>query len=73
MITTGNSPEVLRNKIKKSLDIMDTDDLMQLYQVVAGIAAEKATKFADMDWIEKDLSSDLIKEEVKKYRQSINK
>ncbi len=37
------------------------------------IAAEKATKLADIDWIEKDLSSDLIKEKVKSYRQSKNK
>lgn len=73
MIITADNPEVLRDKIKHSLDIMDTDDLKRLYHLIAGIAAEKATKFANLDWAEKNLSRELIDEEIKNYRQSKNK
>lgn len=73
MIATAESPDVLRSKIKHSLDIMDTDELKRLYQFVSGIVAEKVTKFADMDWVEKGLSRDLIKEEVDNYRKSKNR
>lgn len=73
MITVTETPEMLRDKIKSSLEIMDTDDLKKLYQVIAGIAAEKTVKFADMDWVEKDLSRERIKEEVHQYRQSQHK
>jgi hypothetical protein len=73
MITTAESPEVLRNKIKSSLDIMDTDELKRLYQLIAGIAAEKATKLADMDWDLKDMSRDKINEELKNFRHSKDK
>lgn len=73
MITIPSDPEALRNRIKKDLDILDTDELKQLYQMIARTAAKKATHFADMDWEEKALSRDLIKEEVKKYRRSTGK
>jgi hypothetical protein len=70
MLTTADSTEVLRNKIKEDLDILDTDDLRKLYNMIAAMAAEKATKLADRDWMEKGLSREKIKEEVKRYRQS---
>lgn len=70
MITMADSPEFLRDKIKLSLDIMDIDDLKKLYHLISRIAAEKATKFANLDWTEKSLSREKINDEIKRYRQS---
>ena len=69
-MTTADNTEVLRNKIKEDLDFLDTDDLRKLYNMVAAMAAEKATKLADKDWMEIGISRETIKEEVKRYRQS---
>jgi len=68
----NESPEELRNRIKEDLDILDTDELKEVYKTIAAIAAEKVIKRADRDWIGKDLSREKIKEEVIKYRQSNN-
>jgi len=72
MLTMSESPEELRNRIKEDLDILDTDELKEVYKTIATIAAEKAIKLADRDWIGKGLSREKIKEEVTKYRQSNN-
>jgi hypothetical protein len=69
----SDNAEVLRNRIKEDLDILDMDELKKLYQTIAAIAAEKAIKLADKEWEEKGLSREKIKEEVKSYRQSKNK
>jgi hypothetical protein len=69
----SDNAEVLRNRIKEDLDILDMDELKKLYQTIAAIAAEKAIKLADREWEEKGLSREKIKEEVKNYRQSKNK
>jgi hypothetical protein len=69
----SDNAEVLRNRIKDDLDILDMDELKKLYQTIAAIAAEKAIKLADREWEEKGLSREKIKEEVKNYRQSKNK
>jgi hypothetical protein len=73
MLTMSDNAEVLRNRIKDDLDILDMDELKKLYQTIAAIAAEKAIKLADREWEEKGLSREKIKEEVKNYRQSKNK
>ncbi|MGD2085703.1 MAG: hypothetical protein PVH61_05910 [Candidatus Aminicenantes bacterium] len=73
MLTMSDNAEVLRNRIKEDLDILDMDELKKLYQTIAAIAAEKAIKLADKEWEEKGLSREKIKEEVKSYRQSKNK
>lgn len=73
MLTISDNAEVLRNRIKQDLDILDMDELKKLYQTIAAIAAEKAIKLADREWEEKGLSREKIKEEVKNYRQSKNK
>jgi hypothetical protein len=73
MLTMSDNAEVLRNRIKEDLDILDMDELKKLYQTIAAIAAEKAIKLADREWEEKGLSREKIKEEVKNYRQSKNK
>lgn len=70
MLTMSDNAEVLRNRIKEDIDILDMDELKKLYQTIAAIAAEKAIKLADRDWEEKGLSREKIKEEVKNYRQS---
>ncbi len=70
MLIMNESPEELRNRIKEDLDILDTDELKEVYKTIAAIAAEKAIKLADRDWIGKGLSREKIKEEVNKYRQS---
>ena len=70
MLTMNESPEELRNRIKEDLDILDTDELKEVYKTIAAIAAEKAIKLADRDWIGKGLSREKIKEEVNKYRQA---
>ena len=72
MLTMNESPEELRNRIKEDLDILDTDELKEVYKTIAAIAAEKVIKLADRDWIGKGLSREKIKEEVNKYRQSNN-
>jgi hypothetical protein len=73
MLTMSDNVEVLRNRIKEDLDILDMDELKKLYQTIAAIAAEKAIKLADREWEEKGLSREKIREEVKNYRQSKNK
>ncbi|MFC2140691.1 hypothetical protein ACFLQP_00145 [Acidobacteriota bacterium] len=73
MLTMSDNAEVLRNRIKQDLDILDMDELKKLYQTIAAIAAEKAIKLADREWEEKGLSREKIKAEVKNYRQSKNK
>ncbi len=70
MLAMSDNAEVLRNRIKEDIDILDMDELKKLYQTIAAIAAEKAIKLADRDWEEKGLSREKIKEEVKNYRQS---
>ena len=70
MLTMSENTESLKNKIKEDLDILDMDELKRVYQTIAAIAAEKAIKLADRDWMEKGLSREKIEEEVKKYRQS---
>ncbi len=70
MLTMSENTESLRNKIKEDLDILDMDELKRVYQTIAAIAAEKAIKLADRDWMEKGLSREKIEEEVKRYRQS---
>lgn len=71
MLTMTESAEELRNRIIEDLYIMDMEELRTLYGAIAAIAAEKATKLADRDWVEKNLSREKIAEEVTKYRQSI--
>lgn len=73
MLTIPNDPQALRDKIKKDLDILDTDELQQLYRVFARVAAKKAIRFADSDWIEKGLSRDHINKEINSYRKSPGK
>jgi hypothetical protein len=70
MLTMSEDTEALRSKIKEDLDILDMDELKRVYQTIAAIAAEKAIKLADRDWMEKDISREKIEEEVKRYRQS---
>lgn len=70
MLTMSDNAEVLRNRIKEDLDILDMDELKKLYQTIAAISAEKAIKLADRDWEEKGLSREKIREEVKNYRKS---
>ena len=41
MLTMNESPEELRNRIKEDLDILDTDELKEVYKTIAAIAAEK--------------------------------
>ena len=71
--TTVDNPEVLRSKIIHVLDILSIDELKRLHQLIAGMAAEKATKLANLDWDIKGLSRDKINEEIRNYRQSKNK
>ena len=73
MLAVSNSAEVLRNKIKEDVDMLEIDELKKLYQTISAMAAEKAIKFADRDWEEKGLSREKIKEEVEKYRHSKDK
>lgn len=73
MLAMYDNAEVLRNKIKEDLDILDMEELKQLYQTIAVIAAEKAIKLADRNWQGKGLSREKIKEEVRNYRQSKNR
>ncbi|UCH96668.1 MAG: hypothetical protein JSV88_07405 [Candidatus Aminicenantes bacterium] len=73
MLAVSDSAEVLRNKIKEDVDMLEIDELKKLYQTLAAMAAEKAIKFADRDWEEKGLSREKIKEEVEKYRHSKDK
>ena len=70
MLTMSENPEVLRNKIKEDLEILDMDELKKVYQTIALIAAEKAIKLADRDWLEKGVSREKIEAEIQKYRQS---
>lgn len=73
MLAVSDSAEVLRNKIKEDLDMLETDELKKLYQTLAAMAAEKAIKFADKDWEERNLSREKIKKEVENYRHSKDK
>lgn len=73
MLAVSDSAEVLRNKIKEDLDMLETDELKKLYQTLAAMAAEKAIKFADRDWEERNLSREKIKKEVENYRHSRDK
>ncbi len=70
MLTMTENTEAMKNKIKDDLDILDIEELKRVYQTIAAIAAEKAVKLADRDWMEKGLSREKIKEEIKRYRQS---
>ena len=65
--------DVLKNKIKEDIDIMDIDELQKLYQTIAAMAAEKAIKFADKDWTERLISCEKIADEVEQFRKSKNK
>jgi hypothetical protein len=67
MLTITENAETLKNKIKDDLDILDMDELQRIYRTIATIAAEKAIKLADRDWMEKGLSRVKIEEEVKMY------
>jgi hypothetical protein len=73
MLAVSDSAEVLRKRIKEDLDILEIDELKKLYQTLSAIAAEKAIKFANKDWEERDLSREKIKKEVEKYRHLKNK
>ena len=73
MLAVADSAEVLRNRIKGDLDILEIDELKKLYQTLSAMAAEKAIKFANKDWEERGLSREKIKKEVEKYRHSKNK
>lgn len=73
MLAVSDSAEVLRNRIKEDLDMLEIDELKKLYQTLAAMAAEKAIKFANRDWKEKELSREKIKKEVEEYRHSKNK
>ncbi len=73
MLAVSDSAEVLRSKIKEGLDILEIEELKKLYQTLAVMAAEKATKFADRDWEERGLSREKIEKEVENYRHSKNK
>jgi len=73
MLAVSDSAEVLRNRIKKDLDMLEIDELKKLYQTLAAMAAEKAIKLANRDWEEKELSREKIKKEVEEYRHSKNK
>jgi len=72
MLSVQNEPEILRERLKKDLDILDADELKQLYQVIARMAAEKAVRFADIDWEKKEISRSLIQREVENYRKSLH-
>jgi len=72
MLSVQNEPEILRERLKKDLDILDADELKQLYQVIARMAAEKAVRFADIDWEKKGISRSLIQREVENYRKSLH-
>jgi hypothetical protein len=73
MITTVDDTNVLREKIKGSLDVLSTDELKELHNMIARFAAEKATKLADIDWQERNISRDSIKEAVRQSRASRSK
>ncbi len=70
MLAVSDSAEVLRNRIKEDLDMLEIDELKKLYQTLATMAAGKAIKFADRDWEERELSREKIKNEVEEYRHS---
>ncbi len=72
MSTATNEPEALREHIRKDLDILDADELRQLHQMIARMAAQKAARFADIDWEERGITRDLIKKEVENYRKSLH-
>jgi len=42
MLAVSDSAEVLRNRIKEDLDMLEIDELKKLYQALAAMAAEKA-------------------------------
>jgi hypothetical protein len=73
MLAAASNAEILRSKIKEDLDILELDELHQLYQTLAAMAAEKAIKYADKDWVDRFISRKKINEEVEKYRNSKNK
>lgn len=66
MLAAISNVDVLRTKIKEDLDILDLDELQKLYQTIATMAAEKAIKFANIDWTERFISRDKINAEVEK-------
>jgi len=70
MLAITDNAETLRNKIINDLHILDMDDLKKVYQTMAAIAAEKAIKFADRDWQDKEISREKINKEIKNFRQS---
>jgi hypothetical protein len=67
-----DSADVLRNRIKEDLDMLEIDELKKLYQTLSAMAAEKAIKFADRDWEEKKMSREKIEKAVEEYRHSKN-
>ncbi len=73
MLAASDNAEVLRNRIKEDLDLIDITELKELYRMLASMAAEKAIKFADRDWKERGLSREKIEQEVANYRQSQSK
>ena len=73
MITIPNDPQVLRDKIRQDLDVLDMDELKQMYRMIAQTAAKKAILFADIDWEEKGLSREQVKKEISNYRKSSGK
>ena len=60
MLTTIEDSNVLREKIRKDLALMDIDDLKHLYNTIARLAAQKATRFADLDWEEKKSPANIL-------------
>lgn len=68
MLTATEDSSMLREKIRKDLDVLDIDDLKQLYKVVAELAAQKAARFADLDWDEKKISREHINRTVTESR-----
>lgn len=70
MLALSDDVETLRKKIINDLHILDMDDLKKVYQTMAAIAAEKAIKFADRDWQDKEISREKIDKEIKNFRQS---
>ena len=70
MLAVSDSAEVLRNRIKEDLDMLEIAELKKLYQTLAAMAAGKAIKFANRDWEEREISREKIKKEVEEYRHS---
>jgi hypothetical protein len=72
MLAISDNSQVLRNRIKEDLVILDMDELKELSQTIVAMAAEKAIKSAGRDWEEKKLSREKIRDEVENQSQSKN-